>query len=111
MQVEMERVVGREAELAAIDEFLGWPQDGPSAFIIEGEAGIGKTTLWQAGIDAARQRGYLVLIARIGATETKLSFTVLGDLLEPVVDEALPELPDPQRAALEVALLRAEAIG
>src|SRR2546430_16696148 len=111
MRVEMQRVIGREPELAVVDAFLAQSQEGPSALVVEGEAGIGKTTLWQAGIGAARQRGYRVLTARIGETETKLSFTVLGDLLAPVVDETLSELPAPQQAALEVALLRADAIG
>jgi hypothetical protein len=40
-------VVGREQELAAVGQFL----EGhglPSILLIEGEAGIGKTTLWRA---------------------------------------------------------------
>ena len=106
-----QHVIGREQELATIEGALTELGDGPWALSIEGEAGIGKMTLWQAGVDAALLLGYRVLTARIGAMETKLSFTTLGDLLDPVVDEALPELPDPQRAALEVALLRTEATG
>ena len=30
---------------------------GRAAFVLEGEPGIGKTTLWEAGVDAARERG------------------------------------------------------
>jgi DNA-binding CsgD family transcriptional regulator len=111
MAVKVGHVIGRDPELDAIGRFLDDPLDGLAALLIEGEAGIGKTTLWQAGVDAALERGYRVLTARIGEAETKLAFTALGDLLEPVVDEALPELPEPQRAALEVALLRTEATG
>ncbi len=44
-------VVGREAELEAIGAFLGDPAS--RALVLEGEAGIGKTTLWLA----AAQRG------------------------------------------------------
>lgn len=106
MTVQMQYVIGREPELEVIESFLAGSHDGPSALLIEGDAGIGKTTLWQAGIDAALERGLRVLTARIGASETKLSFSGLSDLLEPVVVEALPELPEPQRQALEVALLR-----
>jgi DNA-binding CsgD family transcriptional regulator len=111
MTLQTKFVIGREPELVAIERFLAGSHEGPTALLIEGEAGIGKTTLWQAGIDAALARGSRVLTARIGAEETKLSFTVLSDLLEPVMGEALPELPEPQRRAIEVALLREGATG
>ncbi len=111
MTLRSQQVVGREPELEALGGFLADPEAGPAALLIEGEAGIGKTTLWRAGVDAALLRGFRVLTARIGESETKLSFTAVADLLEPVVDEALPELPEPQRVALEAALLRAEAHG
>jgi hypothetical protein len=35
-----------------------------------------------------------------------LPFAALGDLLEERADDLLPGLPDPQRTALEIALLR-----
>ena len=76
--------------------------------MLNGEAGIGKTTLWEAGVDAARERGMRVLVARASGAEARLSFAALIDLLEPVGPEALAQLPAPQRSALEVALLRAE---
>jgi DNA-binding CsgD family transcriptional regulator len=99
-------VVGREHELESIARFLDHVRDQPAALLIEGEAGIGKTTLWQAGVDRARTNGSRVLSSRAGQSEAKLSFTALSDLLEPIVDDALPNLPDPQRVALEVALVR-----
>ena len=37
----------------------------------------------------------------------RLSFTAVGDLLAGELDQILPALPDPQRDALEVALLLA----
>jgi hypothetical protein len=52
-----------------------------------------------------------VLSCRPNESEAKLSFAALGDLLEGVADESLEGLPPPQRAALEVALLRREATG
>ena len=58
---------------------------------------------------AARRRSTLVLTARPVEIETKLSFAGLNDLLEPVVEDVLPELPGPQRRAFEVALLIAPA--
>ena len=42
--------------------------------------------------------------------ETRLSYAALGDLLEPV-QQALPAAPEPQRRALEVALLRSPSSG
>ena len=80
----------------------------PAALLFEGEAGIGKTTLWSAGIDQARRRGWQVLTCRPVQPEAALSFSALGDLLEPVPDSVLGRLPGPQRRALDVALLRAE---
>jgi len=99
-------VVGRERELESIARFLDNVPKGPTALLMEGEAGIGKTTLWQACVEQARALGARVLTARAGGSEAKLSLAALSDLLEPVVDDALPTLPDPQRAALEAALMR-----
>lgn len=101
------RVVGREAELAVVDEFVA-PLISARALVLVGEPGIGKTTLWEAGIAAARRRALRVLAARPSAAETPLSFATLADLLEGVEVEALVGLPAPQRHALQVALLRAE---
>ena len=104
-------LVGRERELGSIARFLDDVPSGPQALLIEGEAGIGKTTLWQAGVDRAQTLGLDVLTTRAGQSEAKLSFTGLGDLLEPIADELLPDLPGPQRSALEVALLRVGSTG
>src|SRR5581483_10619030 len=57
----------------------------------------------------ARERGLCVLECRPAQAEAKLAFASLADLLGPVVDDALPGLPEPQRLALEVALLRVTA--
>jgi DNA-binding CsgD family transcriptional regulator len=99
---------GRAAELARIGRFLDEAAGQPAALLIEGEAGIGKTTLWSAGLDEARRRGWQVLTCRPVQPEAALSFSALGDLLEPVPEAALTGLPGPQRRALDVALLRAE---
>jgi DNA-binding NarL/FixJ family response regulator len=101
-------VQGRAAERARIRGFLDDVADGPAALLIEGAAGIGKTTLWSTGIDLARQRGWWVLTCRPVQSEAALSFSALGDLLEAVPEQALAGLPGPQRRALDIALLRAE---
>jgi DNA-binding CsgD family transcriptional regulator len=97
-------VVGREDELAAISDFLD--ADGaPCAVVVEGEPGIGKTTVWLAAIEQAEARGLRVLRARPVESESKLAFSSLADLLGPVLQDVLGELPPPQRRALDAALL------
>jgi DNA-binding CsgD family transcriptional regulator len=102
-------LVGRESELAALDQLWQRCAAGSHALQIEGAAGVGKTALWLDGLAGARRRSFEVLTSRPVEIETKLSFAGLTDLLEPVLDEVLPELPEPQRRAFEVALLIAPA--
>jgi DNA-binding CsgD family transcriptional regulator len=102
------RIVGREPEVAALSDFLGDP--ALKALVLWGEPGIGKTTLWEAGIDAARRRRMRVLSARPSGAETQLSFATLADLLDPV-DLDAAGLPPPQLRALKIALLRSEPRG
>ena len=97
--------VGRQAELASIHAFLERAADGPLALVLEGEAGIGKSTLWLAGVEAARSRGFRVLVSRPAEAEQRLTHAGLGDLFESVLENVLPELPAPRRHAFEVALL------
>jgi DNA-binding CsgD family transcriptional regulator len=73
--------------------------------MLEGEAGIGKSMLWHAGVEAARKDGLRVLVSRPAESERGLAHAGLGDLFEPVFDDVLPALPPPRRHALEVALL------
>jgi AAA ATPase-like protein len=79
--------------------------------VLTGEAGVGKTTLWEAGVELAREGGVRVLVARPSGAETRLSFAALIDLAEGIDLGALAGVPGPQRSALEVALLRAEPSG
>ncbi|MET0615821.1 MAG: AAA family ATPase, partial [Thermoleophilaceae bacterium] len=99
-------LVGREVEIDAVRELLT-TTSATSGILLEGEAGIGKTALWLAGIAEAEEQGLRVLTTRPVASETALSHAALGDLLAPVVDEVAPDIPAPQRHALDVALLRA----
>src|SRR5215203_5736713 len=43
-------VIGRNTELASIGELLVKIEGGPAALVLSGEAGIGKTVLWDAGV-------------------------------------------------------------
>ena len=103
----MSEVIGREPELAVLEEFLG--RDAPwLALLLTGGPGIGKTALWERGVRLARDRGIRVLAARPSGAEAELSFAGLFDLLEGIDIRAVGSLPAPQRRALEAALLRAE---
>jgi DNA-binding CsgD family transcriptional regulator len=107
-------VVGRTAELVKLTMWLrtdvpGWPA-APGAhktvLAIEGEPGIGKSTLWGEGVRLARLEGTNVLVCRPRPTDAGLPHIGLTDLLRTVPDEALESLPAPQRRPLEVATLR-----
>jgi DNA-binding CsgD family transcriptional regulator len=111
MSASASQVIGRSKEFDSLRQFLDAVVEGPAAFLIEGEAGIGKTALWKQAVDLALQRSYRVLACRPADSETRLSFSALDDLLVGVLDEALPALPEPRRRALEVALLRAAGTG
>ena len=104
-------VIGRESELAILDRFLDSIPVGPGALLLSGEAGIGKTTVWKEGLASAQLRRYRTLSCGPVEAETRLSYAALGDLLEPILEEALPTVPEPQRQALEVALLRSPRSG
>ncbi|MBW0115636.1 helix-turn-helix transcriptional regulator [Pseudonocardia abyssalis] len=98
--------VGRDAQLAEVERFLDRAADGPAGLLLEGPAGIGKTTVWRAAITAARARGHRVLSATAVDAESDLPFVGLRDLSAVVPVEAGDGLPAVQRAALDVALLR-----
>jgi DNA-binding CsgD family transcriptional regulator len=99
----MTEILGRRDELAALERLAG--STAREALLLDGPAGIGKTTLWLEGKRLAAEHGRRVLVCRPAGEDTRLSFAGLSDLLAPVLDEALPALPTPQRRALEVALL------
>jgi DNA-binding CsgD family transcriptional regulator len=98
-------VVGREEELDAVDTLLKG-SSAAAAVLLEGEPGIGKTTVWRHGVELAGRLSSRVITARPAEAEAAMPYAVLGDLLEPLLDECLPLLADPQRLALEVALVR-----
>ena len=104
----MSAVFGRTGELLLADAFLDDAAGRFSVLGLEGEAGIGKTTVWREVVRRAEERGFLVLSCRPAEAEAKLAMSAVADLFEPVADGALESLPGPQRRAIEVALLRAE---
>ena len=105
------RIVNHPAESRAVAAFLSAASNGPAALLVEGEAGIGKTTLLLEAVAEARERGFRVLAARSAAAESVLAYAVLADLLAEVDAGAWAELSDAQRLAVDRVLLRADTDG
>lgn len=98
-------VVGREAELSLLQQAAVGAADGlPAAFLVAGEAGIGKTTLVE---EAAARQGCLLIRARAThVADEPVPFSPLVDLLRNLRrSEERHLLDDPVGAAL-VQLLR-----
>jgi ATP/maltotriose-dependent transcriptional regulator MalT len=104
-------VIERPSEFRAVLDFLGSADRQPSGLVIEGEAGIGKTTLWLAGVSEAAERGFQVFSARGGMAETALAYAAVADLLGDVDPAVLAALPEVQRIAIDRVLLRAGGDG
>jgi hypothetical protein len=96
------RLLGRDAERAAIDALLEDARAGAGgSLVVRGEAGIGKTAL----LDYAKQRAapMAVLSAAGVEAESDLAFAGLHELLRPVLG-CLDALPEIQSQALAGAL-------
>ena len=102
-------IVGRTREQAAIESAFDAGTVGLAAVVLEGEAGIGKSVLWASGVESARIHGSQVLSCRSTPAETRLAWTGLADLLHDVGADCFDRLPDPQRRAIDIALLREDA--
>lgn len=98
--------MGRDDELTAIDAFLDGDEDG---LVLIGDAGLGKTALWETVVDEAVERAARVLVATPGEGEERYSFAVLTDLLRDIDFDDLG-LAAPQRQALDSALLRVPGV-
>ncbi|GLZ09172.1 transcriptional regulator [Actinomadura sp. NBRC 104412] len=95
-------VWGREVELAAIDRLLASCRAGAGgALLVAGEPGIGKSTL--LAYADGRPHGLRTLHAEGTEAESALAFSLLHQLLHPVLDR-VGTLPAPQSRALRTAL-------
>jgi DNA-binding NarL/FixJ family response regulator len=104
-------VVGRARELDLVRAFLAGLGSGARGLLLEGEAGIGKTSLVGAVCEQAAVAGWRLLACCGEQAEAGLSFVGLGDLVGGVFAEAAGVLPVPQRLALEAALARGSGAG
>jgi DNA-binding CsgD family transcriptional regulator len=101
-------LVGRDREIAALTAFLD--EGRPGGLVLTGEAGLGKSALWELAGSLAVERGAFVLSATPGEGEQRYSFSVLLELFRDV-DLATISLADPVREALETVLLRGAGAG
>lgn len=103
-------LLDRDEERGRIDRLIDDALAGTSGtLLLRGEAGIGKSELLRYAVE--RARGMEVLQARGIESEIELPFSVLAQLLRPILS-LLPRIPEPQAAALAGALaLAPEASG
>jgi class 3 adenylate cyclase/DNA-binding CsgD family transcriptional regulator len=88
---EQPALLERAEELAAVDAAIAGAQSGTGRLaVIEGPAGIGKTSLLAEGRARAAASGLTVLYARASELEAAFSFGVVRQLFEPAV-AAAPE--------------------
>lgn len=93
----MAKLLEREGERELIDEVIGAAACGGGRLVLlEGEAGIGKTSLLRVAEGSAAACGFAVLSARAGVLEHSLGFGVVRQLLE----EPLARATDREREAL-----------
>ena len=98
--VERAGLRGRASECALLDDLVSAIRRGDSrSLVLRGEAGIGKTALLDYLIASASD---LTVVRAVGVeSEMELGFASLHQLCAPLLDR-LPELPDPQRRAVEI---------
>src|ERR1700722_5421715 len=99
-------LIGRDAEGAAVLAGLGAGAPGTRAVLLVGEAGIGKTALWDWAVRACRENGSRGLLSRATAAEARLPWVGLTDLLRSVPGAVVDALPGPQRRALRAVALQ-----
>lgn len=95
-------VIGRERETSALRDAVRHVDSGGSAFVIDGEAGIGKSSLVADVLEYASSGGLRVLTTTGTLAESAEPYSALHMLLYPLRG-GIPNLPSPQRRALDVA--------
>ncbi|TCU48126.1 LuxR family transcriptional regulator [Curtobacterium sp. PhB146] len=95
-------VIGRERETSALRDAVGHVDSGGSAFVIDGEAGIGKSSLVADVLEHASLHGLRVLTTTGTLAESAEPYSALHMLLYPLRG-GIANLPSPQRRALDVA--------
>ncbi len=96
------RLVGREPELARLEQLVSPPYPDGGVLLLLGDPGVGKSVLLKAAEHTARSAGTRVLAAVGRESEQDLAFAGLHQLLRPVLDRVAC-LPARQADALRGA--------
>jgi AAA ATPase domain len=97
-----ERLLGRQRERAVLERLLDTARDGHGAvLVVHGDPGVGKTALLEYAVETAREFRIARTVGVQG--EMELDYAALQQLCSPTL-ELIDRLPEPQRAALAVAL-------
>lgn len=102
-RTEHPELIGREADLAEIGAFITAAAGAPSALVIVGDVGIGRTAVWRHAVRSASVT-HRVLSCRPARGEAPLAYAALDDLFVGVLEDILPALPEARRWALRAAL-------
>jgi len=94
---------GRESEFHAITTAATQVHHGGRAMVVEGEPGIGKTTLLAAAAAWANSHGFRVLSCAGVQCQTTVGYAGVHELVHPILDLA-DALPTHQNTALLAAL-------
>ncbi len=97
------RILGRESELLAFSDLVAFPSNGGpgrgGGVLIEGEAGIGKSTLLRALVDIADERGWYTVTPTCTESDQIRQFGALLDVLDCRLQH-----PDPTRRRVAESL-------
>ena len=100
----MADILGRRGEVEAFEQLLAGARAGHSGvLVVHGEAGIGKSALLEHVRDTAAASGFRVETSVGVESETQFAFAGLHQLCASLLDR-VAALPEPQQAALGVAL-------
>jgi hypothetical protein len=75
-------ILERSREWSVTVDLLAGVGDGPRALFVEGDAGIGKTTLFDAAVAEARDRGFRVLRSQPSQSEVRLTHAGIIEILD-----------------------------
>lgn len=104
-------VIGRDPELRTLVALLERARHTPAAVILDGAAGIGKTTLCRAIAHAASDSGFTVLTATGATAEVSLAWAALADLLDGIDADVPAALSSLHQQALQVVMAGLEGPG
>jgi len=85
--------IGRDVERDVVATFLAAAASGTAVLSVDGEPGIGKTTLCRYAIDLALEAGSAVLECRPSEVEAALRFAGLTDLLAGIAVDRIDTNP------------------